>query len=185
MLRRGGTVRCPAVPLKPPYTTEGGHVPIYSMTNGRVSKRFWVFRNAAWCELCKEPVALWVNHHGRKDHALMDVHYTQLVEFPRTWDPQRILCSFIDLLGVPLERYHRKYSKYDFERRCEVRSMMTHLGVWTIRAPSYCIGIFLAHSCGSIPMAAFRTSQTLLISSRAPTIWKQCMMCADSSRLTD
>ena len=57
----------------------------------------------------------------------MDVHYTQLVEFPRTWDPQRILCSFIDLLGVPLERYHRKYSKYDFERRCEVRSMMTHL----------------------------------------------------------
>jgi hypothetical protein len=115
------------VALQAPYPTEGGAVPIYSMANGRVSKRLWTFRNSSWCELCKEPVALWVNHHGRKDHALMDLHYTQMVEFPRAWDPVRILTSFLDLLGVQLERYHRHYARYDLERRVEIRAMMAHL----------------------------------------------------------
>lgn len=110
-----------------PYATEGGHVPIWSIVNGFVQKRNWVFRNPEWCDLCKEPVALWVNHHGRKDHALMDMHYTQMMEFPRRWNPETILAVFLDELGLPVEVYQRYYTGYEREHRNELYAMLVAL----------------------------------------------------------
>ncbi|KEG10743.1 hypothetical protein DQ04_03351060 [Trypanosoma grayi] len=110
-----------------PYVTEGGHVPIWSIVNGIVQKRNWVFRNPEWCDLCKEPVALWVNHHGRKDHALMDMHYTQMVEFPRRWNPEEVLAVFLDELQLPIEVYQRFYTGYERGHRTELYAMLVAL----------------------------------------------------------
>ncbi|RNF07970.1 hypothetical protein TraAM80_03015 [Trypanosoma rangeli] len=110
-----------------PYATEGGHVPIWSIVNGFVQKRNWVFRNPEWCDLCKEPVALWVNHHGRKDHALMDMHYTQMMEFPRRWNPEEVLAVFLDELGLPVGNYQGYYSGYEREHRNELYAMLVTL----------------------------------------------------------
>ncbi|CUG90628.1 Hypothetical protein, putative [Bodo saltans] len=110
-----------------PYRTEGGHVPIYSVAHGRIQKRNWIFRNASWCDLCKEPVALWVNHHGRKDHALLDLHYSQMVEWPRRWRAEDILHTFLSQLKVPIDRYQAQYSHHDRERRNEIYSMIVKL----------------------------------------------------------
>ncbi|PBJ80044.1 hypothetical protein BCY84_02071 [Trypanosoma cruzi cruzi] len=110
-----------------PYATEGGHVPIWSIVNGFVQKRNWVFRNPEWCDLCKEPVALWVNHHGRKDHALMDMHYTQMVEFPRRWNPEEILTVFLEELGLSVEAYQKYYGGYEREHRNELYAMLVAL----------------------------------------------------------
>ncbi|ORC88186.1 uncharacterized protein TM35_000182430 [Trypanosoma theileri] len=110
-----------------PYAVEGGHVPIWSIVNGIVQKRNWVFRNPEWCDLCKEPVALWVNHHGRKDHALMDMHYTQMIEYPRRWNPEEILNVFFDELQLPVETYQRYYATYEREHRNELYAMLLKL----------------------------------------------------------
>nr|CCC92791.1 unnamed protein product [Trypanosoma congolense IL3000] len=110
-----------------PYPTEGGHVPIWSMVNGFVQKRNWVFRNPEWCDLCKEPVALWVNHHGRKDHALMDMHYTQMMEFPRRWNPEEVLAAFFHQLHLPVEVYQQRYAHYERSHRNELYSMLVEL----------------------------------------------------------
>ncbi|CBH14223.1 KREPB7 [Trypanosoma brucei gambiense DAL972] len=110
-----------------PYATEGGHVPIWSIVNGFVQKRNWVFRNPEWCDLCKEPVALWVNHHGRKDHALMDMHYTQMMEYPRRWNPEEVLVAFFDELQLPVETYQRSYTCYERAHRNELYSMLVEL----------------------------------------------------------
>lgn len=114
--------------LVPPYPTEGGHVPIYSMAHGLVLKRNWVFRNAEWCDLCKEPVAQWVNHQGRKDHALMDSHYTQMMEMPRRWNPKEVLETFMQHLNIDcIEPYHAMYATYDKQHRNEVYAMLVKL----------------------------------------------------------
>lgn len=110
-----------------PYKTEGGHVPIYSVAHGRIQKRNWIFRNQSWCDLCKEPVALWVNHHGRKDHALLDLHYSQLVEWPRRWRAEDILHTFLSQLKLPVDRYQTYFSHYDRERRNEMYCMILKL----------------------------------------------------------
>lgn len=111
----------------PPYPTDGGHVPIYSMVHGLIQKRNWVFRNPEWCELCKEPVAQWVNHQGRKDHALLDMHYTALVEFPRRWNPAEVLQVFCDELGLDVTVYQRRFAQYDREHRNELYAMLVKL----------------------------------------------------------
>lgn len=111
-----------------PYPVEGGHVPIYSVVRGIVQKRHWIFRNPEWCDLCKEPVAVWANHHGRKDHALMDQHYTALVEFPRRWNPDLLLNTFADELGISMDPYHDYFRRYDCEYRNELFSMLKALG---------------------------------------------------------
>ncbi|KAH8612048.1 hypothetical protein ERJ75_001015400 [Trypanosoma vivax] len=110
-----------------PYATEGGHVPIWSIVNGIVQKRNWVFRNPEWCDLCKEPVALWVNHHGRKDHALMDMHYTMSMEYPRRWNPEEVLAVFFDELRMPVGVYQRNYSCYERLHRNELYAMLLEL----------------------------------------------------------
>lgn len=116
-----------SVRLSPPYPTEGGHVPIYSMCHGLVQKRNWVFRNPDWCELCREPVAVWVNHMSRKDHALMDQHYTVMMEFPRRWNPQEVLEEFMDALGPEVQAYHANYARYDRQHRNELYAMLVKL----------------------------------------------------------
>ncbi|EPY30102.1 hypothetical protein STCU_04235 [Strigomonas culicis] len=113
--------------LRPPYATDGGSIPVYSMVHGLIQKRFWVFRNASWCDLCKEPVALWVNHMGRKDHALMDQHYSALVEFPRRWNPEALLGGFAAALGVDIGAYQRHYAHVDHARRVELYAMLREL----------------------------------------------------------
>jgi len=110
-----------------PYQIKGSHVPIYSMANGRISKRNWVFKNPQWCSLCKEPVALWVNHHGRKDHALMDLHYTQHVEWPRAHEVDTVLHTFLSCMGIPVEGYYKFYARYEGERRHELVAMLKRL----------------------------------------------------------
>lgn len=102
-------------------------MPIYSVAHGRIQKRNWVFRNPAWCDLCKEPVALWVNHHGRKDHALMDLHYSSLVEWPRRWRAEDVMMLFLGALGLPAESYQSFYAQYDCQRRNEIYSMILKL----------------------------------------------------------
>lgn len=116
------------VPVPSPYAVEGGHVPIYSVVRGIVQKRHWIFRNPEWCDLCKEPVAVWANHHGRKDHALMDQHYTALVEFPRRWNPEHLLSTFAEELGMEMNSYHDYFRRYDLEYRNELFSMLKALG---------------------------------------------------------
>lgn len=116
------------VAVPSPYPVEGGHVPIYSVVRGIVQKRHWIFRNPEWCDLCKEPVAVWANHHGRKDHALMDQHYTALVEFPRRWNPEVVLKTFSEALEVPMEPYHFYFRQYDQQHRNELFSMLKALG---------------------------------------------------------
>lgn len=115
-------------PVPSPYPVDGGHVPIYSVVRGIVQKRYWVFRNAEWCDLCKEPVAVWANHHGRKDHALMDQHYTALVEFPRRWNPEVVLNTCMDALGASMDSFHYYFRRYDQEHRNELFSMLKALG---------------------------------------------------------
>lgn len=113
--------------LRPPYETEGGHVPIYSMVHGLVQKRHWIFRNPEWCDLCKEPVALWVNHLGRKDHSLMDMHYTAMVEFKRRWNPETVLQETFAAFGLGAEAYHKVFREYDREHRNELYAMLVTL----------------------------------------------------------
>lgn len=113
--------------MQPPYPTEGGHVPIYSMVHGLIQKRNWIFRNPEWCDLCKEPVALWVNHHGRKDHSLMDQHYTSMVEFRRRWSPEGVLQDFMADLGLGIGAYHAYYRQHDREHRNELYAMLVKL----------------------------------------------------------
>ncbi|CAD2221955.1 hypothetical protein, conserved [Angomonas deanei] len=110
-----------------PYPTDGGKVPIYSMVNGVIQKRYWVYKNPNWCELCKEPVSLWVNHMGRKDHALMDLHYTALVECPRRWDPTVLAAELAKDLGVDITGYQRQFGRMDGERRNEIYAMLVEL----------------------------------------------------------
>lgn len=117
-----------ATGLPSPYPIEGGHVPIYSMVRGIVQKRNWIFRNPEWCDLCREPVAVWANHHGRKDHALMDQHYTALVECSRRWNPELLLETFMDELHIPLEQYHEYFRQYDRNHHNEIFAMLKTLG---------------------------------------------------------
>lgn len=116
-----------ATGLPSPYPIEGGHVPIYSMVRGIVQKRNWIFRNPEWCDLCREPVAVWANHHGRKDHALMDQHYTALVECSRRWNPEQLLESFMEELHIPMEQYHEYFRQYDRNHHNEIFAMLKTL----------------------------------------------------------
>ncbi|KAG5482927.1 hypothetical protein LSCM1_06965 [Leishmania martiniquensis] len=114
--------------LAPPYPTEGGSVPVYSMMHGQIDKRNWVFRNPQWCELCNEPVSRWIDHQSRKDHALLDLHYSQLAEWPRRWNPEAVLSTFMAHLGVEsLEPYHALFSKMDREGRTELYAILVKL----------------------------------------------------------
>jgi hypothetical protein len=72
-------------------------------------------------------VALWVNHHGRKDHALLDMHYSQMVEWPRRWRAEDVLHTFLSQLKIPVEKYQTHYSHYDRQRRNEIYSMILKL----------------------------------------------------------
>eukprot|EP00796_Vickermania_ingenoplastis_P001296 gene1296-746_t len=110
-----------------PYPIDGGHVPIYSIVRGIIQKRNWIFRNPEWCDLCREPVAVWANHHGRKDHALMDQHYTALVEYSRRWNPEELLEAFTDDLGIPMDRYHEVFQRYDRDHHNEIFAMLKAL----------------------------------------------------------
>ncbi|GET87313.1 hypothetical protein, conserved [Leishmania tarentolae] len=114
--------------LRPPYPTEGGSVPVYSMMHGQIDKRNWVFRNPQWCELCNEPVSRWLDHQSRKDHALLDLHYSQLAEWPRRWNPEEVLATFMDHLGIEsVEPYHALFSKLDSEGRTKLYAMLVTL----------------------------------------------------------
>ncbi|CAJ1020270.1 hypothetical protein, conserved [Leishmania lindenbergi] len=114
--------------LRPPYPTEGGSVPIYSMMHGQIDKRNWVFRNPQWCELCNEPVSRWLDHQSRKDHALLDLHYSQLAEWPRRWNPEAVLSTFMEHLGIDsVEPYHALFSKLDREGRTELYAILVKL----------------------------------------------------------
>ncbi|KAG5509148.1 hypothetical protein JKF63_06157 [Porcisia hertigi] len=114
--------------LRPPYPTEGGSVPIYSMMHGQIDKRNWVFRNPQWCELCNEPVSRWLDHQSRKDHALLDLHYSQLAEWPRRWNPEAVLTTFMEHLGIDsVEPYHALFSKLDREGRTALYAMLVKL----------------------------------------------------------
>ncbi|CCW67801.1 unnamed protein product [Phytomonas sp. Hart1] len=137
MLRRAG-IGCRGIlfsPLSPPagggnvspYATDGGHIPVFSFLHGRIQRRNWVFRNPEWCDICNEPVGQWLNHQGRKDHALMDMHYTALVEFPRRWNPEGVLRSFSEALGVDLMAYHSQYGQNERHHRNELYAMMMTL----------------------------------------------------------
>ncbi|CBZ25138.1 conserved hypothetical protein [Leishmania mexicana MHOM/GT/2001/U1103] len=114
--------------LRPPYPTEGGSVPVYSMMHGQIDKRNWVFRNPQWCELCNEPVSRWLDHQSRKDHALLDLHYSQLAEWPRRWNPEAVLSTFMEHLGIDsVEPYHALFSKLDSEGRTELYAILVKL----------------------------------------------------------
>lgn len=110
-----------------PYAVEGGCVPIYQMANGRIQKRNWVFKNPSWCEMCKEPVSLWANHMGRKDHALLDLHYSAQAEFHRSWNPEHLLKVFDEYSSVPFHRYQERYASFDKERRQEIFALIKFL----------------------------------------------------------
>lgn len=142
MFRAGGSVGArlatvavttPAAPsplthIPSPFATEGGSVPVYSMLHGRIQRRNWVARNPNWCDLCSEPVAAWTNHIGRKDHALMDFHYTQMVRFPRRWNPEELMQAFQESLGIDsIEPYHRLFAHHDQTGRNEVHAMLRKL----------------------------------------------------------
>jgi hypothetical protein len=115
-------------PLRPNYATEGGSVPVYSMLHGRVQRRNWVLHNPQWCDLCKEPVAQWVNHMGRKDHALMDMHYTCMMEWQRRWNPEHLIQAFQEHLGIDsIEPLHRLFSLEDQHGRNEIYAMLVKL----------------------------------------------------------
>lgn len=122
-----GTATGNTTSLPSPFPIEGGHVPIYSIVNGFIQKRNWIFRNAEWCEICKEPVAVWVNHHGRKDHALMDQHYNALVTCPRRWNPEDLLQTFMEELQLPMGSYHELFREYDREHHNEIYAMLVTL----------------------------------------------------------
>lgn len=110
-----------------PYAVEGGPVPIYSMVHGRVQRRNWVFRNAQWCDLCREPVDHWLNHLSRKDHALLDLHYTAQLEWPRRWSPQQLLAQCAAHLPVPMLSCYRDYASYEKMHRSEIYAMLVEL----------------------------------------------------------
>lgn len=98
------------------------------MVHGRIQKRNWIFRNSEWCDLCKEPVAVWANHHGRKDHALMDQHYSALVEYPRRWNPEEVLRRVVEEIQVPsLESYQEVFRTYDRDHHNELFAMLVAL----------------------------------------------------------
>ena len=102
-------------------------MPIYQMANGRIQKRNWVFNNPSWCDLCKEPVSLWVNHMGRKDHALLDLHYSAQAGYPRSWNPEVLLKVFDEYSSVPFYRYQEQYAQFDKQRREEIFALITFL----------------------------------------------------------
>ncbi|KPI88484.1 hypothetical protein ABL78_2380 [Leptomonas seymouri] len=117
-----------AASLFSPPSMEGGSVPVYSMLHGRIQRRNWVVRSPQWCDLCSEPIGQWLNHIGRKDHALLDIHYTQLVEWPRRWNPQRLLQAFQEDLGIDsIEPLHRLFSTEDQYNRSEIYAMLVKL----------------------------------------------------------
>lgn len=122
------TIGANVASLAHPYATEGGGpVPLYSKVHGRIQKRNWAFKNPSWCQICREPISLWVNHMGRKDHSLLDAHYTQIVEWPRKWDAEKMLREFAALHGLPIESLQGRYSKYDQQRRGEIFAITQHL----------------------------------------------------------
>ena len=111
-----------------PYAVEGGAVPIFQLAaGGRINKRTWNSRNPNWCDLCKEPVSLWANHHGRKDHALLDLHYSSMVEFERNWDAEVLLKAFEDYMGLSIGAYHKNHAETDRRRRLEILALVRFL----------------------------------------------------------
>ena len=130
--RAGASERGPSVTVAPlmsmPYATEGGSVPIYSMLHGRVQRRNWVARNPQWCDLCSEPVGQWLNHMGRKDHALLDMHYTHMVDWRRRWNPEELIKAFQDELHIDgITPFHQVISKEAQQSRNEVYAMLIKL----------------------------------------------------------
>lgn len=111
------------------YKFEGNNapVPLYQVTHGRITKRQWNARNVAWCDICKEPISLWVNHIGRKDHALLDTHYTQHVEWERRWLPIDVLTYCCDQIGVGMASIHRWHGSDDTQRRNDIFALVKYL----------------------------------------------------------
>lgn len=116
------------IPLGHPYPTEGGSVPIYSTMHGIVDKRNWEDGTPGWCKLCNEPIHRWIEHISRKDHALLDLHYTQLMETHRRWNPDALLRAVHDELGISdTEPFHRLFGRVDIEGRTQVFAMLMKL----------------------------------------------------------
>jgi hypothetical protein len=57
----------------------------------------------------------------------MDLHYTQMVEWPRRWRPDDVLKSFMEELGVPVEPYQKVCAVDDRNRRNEIYAMILQL----------------------------------------------------------
>ena len=70
---------------------------------------------------------MWANHHGRKDHALLDLHYSSMVEYDRSWDAEVLLKMFQEYLGEPITSYHRKHAETDRRRRVEILALVKFL----------------------------------------------------------
>ena len=65
-----------------------------------ITKRHWATTHPNWCLLCQEPIGSWTQHHGRKDHALLDQHYNSIIDYAyRSWDPFEVLTRYDKAIG--------------------------------------------------------------------------------------
>jgi hypothetical protein len=112
------------------YVGSGPSMPIYMTSpNGKYVRRYWAHRSAEWCDACQEPIAQWLQHMGRMDHSLLDMHYNAMADYPhRRW-------SAADVLDQAQRRYSRRHGEgfmkmvtlSEAQRRDEITAMICRL----------------------------------------------------------
>jgi hypothetical protein len=113
------------------YTTRAAQpVPVFlTSPNGRFVKRNWACRADNWCDACGEPITVWVQHMGRMDHSLLDLHYNCIADYPhRRWDAGKVLdAAAAGLRKSTTESIARCYKDAEGERRLAIVAMVRKL----------------------------------------------------------
>jgi hypothetical protein len=110
---------------------EGGHVPIFSAhASANAVRHSWAFRNAGWCEACREPISSWLGHVGRMDHNLLDLHYSAIADYKhRKWNPEEVIAQLPYTFGLrSTQSLIDVYGQEDHARRVEISTLISFLG---------------------------------------------------------
>ncbi|CCW67365.1 unnamed protein product [Phytomonas sp. Hart1] len=50
-----------------------------------------------WCSLCVEPLNIWNEHIGKRDHICLEMFYDALIHYERRWDPSSVWADVDDV----------------------------------------------------------------------------------------
>lgn len=99
------------------------------------AKHQWVDMDKSWCHLCDEPVGGSLGVHlGDRDHVCMGLFLLLHSQYPRAWDPRRVLDAafrehhalFANACGPSMNQDHM-HVEADQVRRSELEAILWHL----------------------------------------------------------